>query len=73
MLSIIVKFGQPVSNELLKVIIVCMTHLSCLFDTDLLRCCASIQPKSQQRDDAAGTDVMHAILFHNVRHIYEIL
>lgn len=68
MLSIIVNFRQPVSNELLKVIIVCMTHLSCLFDTDLLRCCASIQPKSQQTDDAAGTDVMHAILF-----IHEIL
>ena len=37
---------------------------SSLSDIDLSPCCASLQPMSQQRADAAGTDFMHVMSVH---------
>jgi len=53
------------SKELFEVTIVCVhTPFQSFFATDLSPCCTSIQPMSQQRAHPAGTDIMHAMLFH---------
>ena len=66
-------FRQLESNELIKVTIICVDTLSVFSNNDLSSCHASIQPMSQQKADAAGTDVTHVMLLHCIWHVHQII
>jgi len=66
LLSNLTTVRQPVSKELIKITSLssALAQQSSLSDIDLSPCCASLQPMSQQRADAAGTDFMHVMSVH---------